>query len=846
MSTCRIATFVLVLFVFNALGGEVWITPTGTGGGTGTITDPIQTPTGSSFTNTIATNPPNTVIHLMPGTFHSAGIVQVKAGWKIRGAGIDITTVQMDDLGTGAPSNWGTPLFGEIPPSVPEHPYERTDGVEVSDLTLDCNQQAQSGSTCIFGVGLSGSENKISRVKAINWGSTSGNECYVLRIFGDTGSILTNCVIEECVIQQPASITNTQGATALSILGSTDGSSTIGNGWIVGAEIKNCFISGIVSGSPGTPNYFNGTCLMGISGGKVAGNKVINISGASTAFFNSCESALHYTIENNLFLDVSAGIWFSLSDACGLSSFAKEDIQIHDNVITVKNGGGAIQVSGYGQNMHNVVVKDNYVQALGTSPSSGFNFYNADTITFEDNTIDYNGAIEMNYDSTASFASIRNNKNTSGNEINQPGTIPDAEDQCIIFQPTSTGWYRLLQSYTQSYSSSNVRITRDPSWTDDNTVIDLEFNYWVMGSLTDPDVIGDINLTQLLAYNPGGINKIRVGNVGGGTGVYLDIYVATDPTNTPISIKTRGGKQHWFLPTPLYVGTTNMPAPCRVLNIDVAAGRGSGFRTTGRFVAGTNNIVLTDSSGYILNSALNSNLATIAGLSTSAGNLVMGNGTSWTSATVSGDATISSGGVLSVNHISAVDASLLSNVSGGAMVSSGGNIGVGTASPATKLDVNGTIQATGLKLTSGASNGYVLMSDAAGLASWQPYAKNMPFVVSATNIDLKSVANTSVLTVPTNTVFFVTQLDIETANRVGSISPAATVSLGSSTNPTNIIGNTLLNTLATNNTYEAVSLNIPTILRVLTNGETLVFRVNSAAGTATTDRANVHVTGFYR
>jgi hypothetical protein len=47
-------------------------------------------------------------------------------------------------------------------------------------------------------------------------------------------------------------------------------------------------------------------------------------------------------------------------------------------------------------------------------------------------------------------------------------------------------------------------------------------------------------------------------------------------------------------------------------------------------------------------------------------------------------------------------------------------VGLGTSTPAEKLDVVGTIQSTGFKLPTGASSGYVLTSDAMGVASWQP------------------------------------------------------------------------------------------------------------------------------
>lgn len=48
-----------------------------------------------------------------------------------------------------------------------------------------------------------------------------------------------------------------------------------------------------------------------------------------------------------------------------------------------------------------------------------------------------------------------------------------------------------------------------------------------------------------------------------------------------------------------------------------------------------------------------------------------------------------------------------------------GNLGIGTTTPSEKLDVSGKTKTINLQVTSGATNGYVLTSDASGNATWQ-------------------------------------------------------------------------------------------------------------------------------
>ncbi len=54
------------------------------------------------------------------------------------------------------------------------------------------------------------------------------------------------------------------------------------------------------------------------------------------------------------------------------------------------------------------------------------------------------------------------------------------------------------------------------------------------------------------------------------------------------------------------------------------------------------------------------------------------------------------------------------------LIKAAGGVGINKNNPSSSLDVAGTVQATGLKLPTGATPGYVLTSDASGNGTWQP------------------------------------------------------------------------------------------------------------------------------
>jgi len=64
---------------------------------------------------------------------------------------------------------------------------------------------------------------------------------------------------------------------------------------------------------------------------------------------------------------------------------------------------------------------------------------------------------------------------------------------------------------------------------------------------------------------------------------------------------------------------------------------------------------------------------------------------------------------------------------------SSGRVGIGTSSPATKLDVSGTVKMTGLQLGNSATPGNVLTADNTGTGTWQAAPKGLGTYTGATS-----------------------------------------------------------------------------------------------------------------
>jgi len=114
-----------------------------------------------------------------------------------------------------------------------------------------------------------------------------------------------------------------------------------------------------------------------------------------------------------------------------------------------------------------------------------------------------------------------------------------------------------------------------------------------------------------------------------------------------------------------------------------------------------------------------------------------------------------------------------------------GNWGFGTATPTARLDVVGTVKATGLQLTTGATAGFVLTSNASGVASW---ANAASLAISET--DPKVGTNTSNYLSKWNGTALVSSAVFENGGNVGmgTASPSNKLSVNGNMNVTGNMG----------------------------------------------------------
>jgi hypothetical protein len=279
---------------------------------TGTIT--VAKVTGKKFDDVMSGLSANTRVHLGPGTFLTQGYAynvsgewQVKAGMKIIGSGMEVTTLQ---LVNHTASEYYFAIGHDISAGA------KVDFTEVSDLTINCNLVNAGASTSCSAVRLMGEHARIFRVRAINWGSKdSAKPCSVLSCITalpDSGvSEVAHSGMDECVVVSPDA-GNIAACTALSA-GNPDNVSFVADGHGKAPYIRNCFVDcGVTTPNPDpTVGKYRGLAMGWCRGGVVEGNHVYNAD-IGGPFQDNKSSARDIIVRNNFYKNVGRGPYWNL------------------------------------------------------------------------------------------------------------------------------------------------------------------------------------------------------------------------------------------------------------------------------------------------------------------------------------------------------------------------------------------------------------------------------------------------------------------------------------------------------------------------------------------------------
>lgn len=302
---------------------EVWVIKGQSFGGAGTASNPYVVDTAPHFDTLMSGFQPRTTVHLGAGTFETAGQWIVKAGQKIRGAGMGVTTISRVGL-TANNLNYaidaGTGSF--------------VSGVEVSDLTLDCGMGTQTG-LAACGVRLYGANVRLSRLRVTNFGNKYfSTDCAVVAIGGASSAWdPSNCVVDGCRFSGTDPVGSSQPLTCIQLTCLTDGF------FHRDCVVRNCYIDG---GWDDAANHLTrGLSAGGGVGTVVEGNHILNVR-EGIFWDSSVYQTKDLVVRDNQFGDDS-GVNNALRlGTSGTAAKAVLRILFQDNCIRLKDGTSAI------------------------------------------------------------------------------------------------------------------------------------------------------------------------------------------------------------------------------------------------------------------------------------------------------------------------------------------------------------------------------------------------------------------------------------------------------------------------------------------------------------------------
>jgi hypothetical protein len=282
--------------------------------GSGTLADPWNGNTPERFDSLMNNVPPQTRIHLGPGVFETKGYSdqadagygwQPKPGQKIVGSGIGVTTLKL--VGASVADAHYFAIGHALWDPTAQLP-NLLDFFEVSDLTIDCNLDGQTGGADMAcgAIRVMGNYALIKRVKVIAWGTkTASKTCFVLSVItADPPSKVYEVMdpgIEDCIAVEPSTAGSEPGRK-ITVLhaGPKDDTAALEEAYGRGPFIRNCYVDCGTLTLPADREY-RALSMGWCRGGLVEANQVHNTTYGGPYLESNARDII---VRGNAFLNV--------------------------------------------------------------------------------------------------------------------------------------------------------------------------------------------------------------------------------------------------------------------------------------------------------------------------------------------------------------------------------------------------------------------------------------------------------------------------------------------------------------------------------------------------------------
>jgi hypothetical protein len=301
----------LVDAIFPASLKEVWIAFRIDGtDGSGTLEDPFDGSTARKFDAVMDSLEPNTHIHIGPGVFATRGNRQegysggdggfyLKAGQKVEGSGINITTIKLVDSPALTASSYYQ-IFANTRLGL----ATGSDGIEICHMTLDFNYDHDGNGNISGGfVNLTGDRNWIHHLRIIHWGARANHESFPIT---NTGNYSTT---EFLIFDTPDEGIRANNVSCI-FVGSAGQEPNGGVGqYKSNIVVRRCWMNG--AKADGSISQHTGISADGLGAVLVEENVITNFW-TGGPYRDSWNHKDTLTVRNNYYYNVLTGLYFNL------------------------------------------------------------------------------------------------------------------------------------------------------------------------------------------------------------------------------------------------------------------------------------------------------------------------------------------------------------------------------------------------------------------------------------------------------------------------------------------------------------------------------------------------------